>query len=85
VCGARQPNFPEAQSGIFANLIRWYDFLSHTADAANIVPKVKITKAPFRMPPPPALAPKASAPLPNQKRFERAMSQLPCNVGGMTT
>ena len=56
----RQPNFPEAQSGIFANLIRWYDFLSHTADPANVVPKVKITKAPFRMPPPPALAPKAS-------------------------
>ena len=57
-----QPYFPEAQSGIFANLIRWYDFLSHTADPANIVPKVRITKAPFRMPPPPPLAPKVRLP-----------------------
>ena len=49
----RQPFFPVAQVGAFQNLIRWYDFLSHTADPGRLLPQVRVQMPAFRLPPPP--------------------------------
>ncbi|PSC67857.1 nucleic acid-binding [Micractinium conductrix] len=52
--------FPVAQHGHFCNLLRWYDLLHHTADAAQLFPAASFQRPAYVAPPPPPPAePKA--------------------------
>ena len=41
-----------------ACLVRWYDFLQHTADPTGIYPRVLVPVPPLRLPVPSAAAPR---------------------------
>ncbi|BDA44302.1 probable aminoacyl tRNA synthase complex-interacting multifunctional protein at C-terminar half [Coccomyxa sp. Obi] len=45
-------SFPSAQVGRHKNIVRWYDYLQHKADAHNIYPKVAFKKPPLNLQPP---------------------------------
>jgi len=51
-------SFPVAQHAHFCNLIRWYDYVNHVADADNLYPAIVVAKPRFAPPPPPQLAAK---------------------------
>ena len=53
-----QASFPAAQIGRMACLVRWYDFLQHTADPTGIYPRVPVPVPPLRLPVPSAAAPR---------------------------
>jgi aminoacyl tRNA synthase complex-interacting multifunctional protein 1 len=53
--------FPVAQHAHFCNLIRWYDYVNHVADADNVYPVIVVAKPRFAPPPPQQLAAKEKA------------------------
>lgn len=53
-----QASFPAAQIGRMASLVRWYDFLQHTADPTGIYPRVPVPVPPLRLPALSAAAPR---------------------------
>lgn len=56
--------FPVAQHLHFANLLRWYDWVHHTADRTAIFPPATFAKPRFVAPPPPAPTQVRSCPPP---------------------
>lgn len=51
-----QAGLPAAQVGIFCNLLRWSDYLQHTADRQGIFERVRFEKPRLIKPPPPPVA-----------------------------
>lgn len=51
-------SFPIAQHAYFCNLIRWYDYINHLADADKLYPAIVVAKPRFVPPPPPQVVPK---------------------------
>ncbi|KAK9821000.1 hypothetical protein WJX81_008473 [Elliptochloris bilobata] len=52
-------SLPAAQIGRMSSLVRWYDFLQHTADPRAIYPRVAVPMPPLRLPAPSAAVPRA--------------------------
>ncbi|CAL8470271.1 g9813 [Coccomyxa elongata] len=52
-------SFPSAQLGRHKNIVRWYDYLQHKADAHGIYPKIAFKKPPLNLQPPVVAPPKA--------------------------
>ena len=57
MCADPQKSFPSAQLGRLRNIVRWYDYLQHTADPQGVFPRVALKQPPLRLPPPVFAAP----------------------------